>query len=150
MHGHPRASSQRCAVAIASFAQVVAGNGFDGLADEGLNQERLGFLFGKAPGAQIKQQAFVERAGGGAVTAGHVVGKDFQFRLVVGLGLVREQQRPRHHLGVGLLRVGLNDDAALKHRMSAIVDHRAEDLAAGAIRHRVIEEQAWCRRAGGR
>ena len=56
-------------------------------------------------------------------------------------GLVGQQQRPRHHLGVGLLRVGAHDDAALEHRMAAVVDHGAENLAAGAVRHRVIHEQ---------
>ena len=149
MHAHPRAASQRCAAEIAARAGV-AGDGLDGLADEGLDQQRLGFLLGKAARPQIEQQALVERAGGRAMAAGDVVGEDFQFRLVVGFGLVGQQQRPRHHLGVGLLRVRADDDVALEHRMAAVVDHRAEDLAAVAVRHRVIHEQRACRRAGGR
>ena len=37
--------------------------------------------------------------------------------------------------------MGPNDDAALEYRMPAVVDHGAEDLAAGAIRHRMIQKQ---------
>ena len=75
------------------------------------------------------------------MAAGDVVGEDFQLRLVVGLGLVGQQQRPRHHLGVGLLRIGTDDDAALEHRMGAVVDHGAEHFAAGAVRHRMVHQQ---------
>ena len=106
MHGHPRAASQRCAAAIASSRRSSLTIDFDGLADEGLDQQRLRFLLGKPARAQVEQQALVERAGGGAMAAGDVVGEDLELRLVVGLGLVGQQQRPRHHLGVGLLRVG--------------------------------------------
>ena len=74
------------------------------------------------------------------MAAGDVVGEDFQFRLVVGFGLIGQQQRPRHHLGVGFLGVGPNDDAALEHRMAAVIDHSAEDFTAGAVRHRMIEK----------
>ena len=56
------------------------------------------------------------------MAAGDVVGKDLQLRLVVGLRLVGEQERPCHHLGVGLLRVRPYDDAALEYRMGAVVD----------------------------
>ena len=55
---------------------------------------------------QIEFQLVVERAGGGAVAALHVVGKDLELRLVVGFGALGQKQRPRHHLGVGLLRAG--------------------------------------------
>ncbi len=70
----------------------------DRLADEGLDQQGLGLFVVDAARHQIKLQARIERAGGGAMAADHVVGEDFQFRLVVGFGLVRQQQRPRHHL----------------------------------------------------
>ena len=141
MHAHPRASSQRSPRGDRQIAQVVVDDGFDRLADEGLDQQRLRVLLRQAAGAQIEQQRFIQRAGGRAMAAGDVVGEDFQLRLAVGLGLVGQQQRPRHHLGVGLLRMRPHDDAALEHRMGAAVEHRAEHLAAGAMRHRVIEEQ---------
>ena len=64
---------------------------------------------------QIEQQILVERAGGRAVAALHVVGEDLQLRLVVGLGGLRQQQRVRRHPGVGLLRVRAHDDLALEH-----------------------------------
>ena len=62
-------------------------------------------VFGNAARHQIKFQILVERARGRAVAALHVVGKNFQFRLVVGLGVLRQQQRAHHHARVGLLRI---------------------------------------------
>ncbi len=73
--------------------------------------------------SQIKQQILVERAGGRAVAALHVVGEDLQLRLVVGFGVVRQQQRLRHHLGVGLLRARADDDLALEHAAALAVEH---------------------------
>ncbi len=122
-------------------AQPVVDDRFDRLADERLDQQRLRLLLRQAAGAQVEQQALVQRARGRAVTAGDVVGENLELRLVVGLGLVRQQQRAGHHLAVGLLRVGTDDDPALEHRMRAIVQHRAEHLAAGAVRHRVIDHK---------
>jgi hypothetical protein len=40
---------------------------------------------------------------------------------------------------------GTDDDAALENRMGTIVDYGAEDLAADAVRHGMVDEQAWCR-----
>ena len=96
---HPRADRESAlGRRYREFAKCVIGDLLDRLADEGLDQQRLGFLFGKPARAQVEQQAVVERAGGGAVSARHVVGEDFQLRLVVGLGLIRQQQRPRDKL----------------------------------------------------
>src|SRR5215211_8875828 len=58
----------------------------DGLADEGLDQQRLGLLRRNAACLEIKQQGLVERAGRRAMAALPIVGEDFQLRLVVGLG----------------------------------------------------------------
>ena len=113
----------------------------DRLADEGLDQQRFGFLLRNAARHQIELQAWIERAGGGAVAADHVVGEDFQLRLVVGFGLVRQQQRARHHLGVGLLRVRLDDDLALEHAVAFAVEHRLELLAALAAAGGVVDHQ---------
>ena len=79
----------------------------DRLADEGLRSAAPRLPSRNAARHQIEQQIVIERAGGRAMAADHVVGEDFELRLVVGLGLVRQQQRMRHHLGVGLLRVRL-------------------------------------------
>ena len=72
----------------------------------------------------------------------HVVGEDFQLRLVVGLGLLGQQQRPRHHLGVGLLRVLAHDDLALEHAAAFVVEHRAEQLAAFAAAGGMVDQQS--------
>jgi hypothetical protein len=73
------------------LAQSVIGNRLDGFPDERLDQQRLRFLLGKAARPQVEQQAFVESAGGGTVTAGDVVGENLQFGLVVGFRLVGQQ-----------------------------------------------------------
>ena len=75
------------------------------------------------------------------MAAQHVVGKDFQLRLVVGLRFVRQQQRARHHLGVGLLRVRLDDDLALEHAVAFAVEHRLEALAADAAAGGMVDDQ---------
>ena len=51
-----------------------------------LDQQRLGLRLRNAARHQIELELVVERAGGRAVAALHVVGKDLEFRLVVGLG----------------------------------------------------------------
>ena len=103
----------------------------DRFADEGLDQQRFGFLLVECRATSDRTcRSGSRRAGGGAVAADHVVGEDFQLRLVVGLGFVGEQQRVRHHLGVGLLRVRLDDDLALEHAVALVVEHRLELLAA--------------------
>ena len=123
------------------LAQAIIGDLLDGLTDEGLDQQRLGLLFGQAARLQVEQQAVIERAGGGAMAAGDVVGKDLELRLVVGFRFVGQQERPRHHLAVGLLRVGTHDDAALEHRMGAVIDHSAKDFPARAARHGMVHHQ---------
>ncbi len=75
------------------------------------------------------------------MAADHVVGEDFQLRLIVGFRFVRQQQRPRHHLGVGLLRVRLDHDLALEHAVALAVEHGAELLAALAGDAGVLDQQ---------
>ena len=111
------------------------------LADEGLDQQRLGFLGRNAARLEVEQQVLVEVARGGAVAALHVVGEDFELRLVVGLGGLRQQQRVRRHLGVGLLRLRPHDDLALEHAAALVVEHRLEHLAAGAVAGHVVGDQ---------
>ena len=64
-----------------------------------------------------------------------------KFRLVVGLGLLGQEQRPRHHLGVGLLRARPHDDAALEHAVRLVVEHRLEHFAALAAARDVVGNQ---------
>ena len=63
-----------------------------------------GFLFWDAARCEIEQEIIIQGAGRSAVSALHVVRKDFELRLVVGLGRVRKQERMRGHFGIGLLR----------------------------------------------
>ena len=132
-------SSQRLDGLDQRLAQAGMLDALDRLADEGLDQQRLGLRAGNAARAQIEQQVLVELAGGRAVAALHVVGEDFQLRLVVGLGLLGQHQRVRGHLGVGLLRARPHDDLALEHAAALVVEHGLEHLAALAADRRVID-----------
>ena len=116
------------------------GDLLDRFADEGLDQQSFGFLFVDAARHQIKFEARIERAGGGAVAADHIVGEYFQLRLVVGFSFVGEQQRTCHHLCVGLLRVLLDDDLALEHPVTLVVEHRPELLATFAMAGGVLDQ----------
>src|SRR5712691_4481981 len=88
----------------------------------------------------IEQKVRVERAGRGAVAALHVVGEDFQFGLVVGLGAIAQQERMRRHPGVGLLRPAEHDDLALKDAAAGAVERRFIEFAARAAGRRVIDD----------
>ena len=68
-------------------AQARVLDALDRLADEGLDQQRLGLLRRDAARHQVEQQILVELARGRAVAALHVVGENFELRLVVGLGV---------------------------------------------------------------
>src|SRR5947209_14171968 len=71
------------------LAQARVLDALDGLADKRLDEQRFGLCGRNAPRAEIEQQILIEVARRRAVTALHIVGKDFQFRLVVGLGFLR-------------------------------------------------------------
>ncbi len=113
----------------------------DRFAQKRLDQQRLGFRRRNAARHQIEFQLLVERAGGGAVTALHVVGENFKLRLVVGLRTLGQKQRLRHHLGVGLLRAVAHDDAALEHAVGLAVEHGLEHLAALAAARDVVGDE---------
>src|SRR5947209_20456522 len=71
------------------LAQAGVLDALDGFADKRLDEQRFGLWRRNAARAQIEQQVLIEVARRGTVTALHIVGEDFQFRLVVGLGLLR-------------------------------------------------------------
>src|SRR4029078_12163890 len=110
------------------IAQPSMLNAFHRFADEGLDQERLGFFLGNSPRFEVKQETFVEAACGSAVAALDVVSEDLQLRLVVRLCSIRKQQRVRGHLGFRLLRAGTHDDPALKHGAGIAIEHSCVTL----------------------
>ncbi len=105
--------------------------------DEAAHQHALGLGLRNAAAHQVEHRLFVERAGGRAVPAYHVVGEDFELGLGIDLRLVRQHQSLHHQLGVGLLRVARDDDLALEHRCRAAARNLLEQRLAGAARHRV-------------
>src|SRR4051812_35579594 len=102
----------------------------DGVTNESLDQQRLRLRLRNATCTQIEQQVFVKIAGRGAVAALHVVGVDLELGLVVDFSLFRKHQRVRAHLGVGLLRAGLDDDLALENSAALVIKNGLEYLAA--------------------
>ena len=90
--------------------------------------------------AQIEERVFLDLADGRAVRALHVVGVDFELRLGVDLRRVGKQQVAIGLLGVGLLRVLVHDDAAVKDAVRAVIENAVVKLAAGAVRAGVLDQ----------
>ena len=121
------------------------------LGGKGMEQQVAGLVARQAARLQVEQRVFVELADGGAVGALHVVGEDLELRVGVDLRVVREQQRPIGLLGVGLLRVGTHEDAAVEHRLRLAGQDALVELVAGAVRRGVVDrgvvvDELRCRR----
>ena len=109
--------------------------------DEALDQHGARLVQRDAARAQVEQQVRVDLGRGGAMAADHVVGIDLELGLGVELRLLRQHERLRHLLAVGLLRVGAHDHLALEDAARAVGQHALEQLAALAARHRMIDDQ---------
>ena len=98
-----------------------------------------------AAGTQVKKGILVDLANGGAVRAFHIVGKYLKLWLGVDLRIVREKQVAVCLLRVRLLRVLVNDNAAMKDAVRPVGQNAVVKLPAAAIRsgmlykHVVIE-----------
>src|SRR4029077_11480419 len=77
----------------------------------------------------------------------HIVGENLELRLVVHRGVLRKEERRRHHLAVGLLCVRAHDDLALEDAIRALVDRRLEELAALTAGHRMVDDERHIRMA---
>src|SRR5579871_2639392 len=67
----------------------------DGIGKEGLDEQALGFRARYAAREKVEEHCRVDLAGGGAVAALDVIGKDLELGLGSELGGVGEQERPR-------------------------------------------------------
>src|SRR5512135_1685778 len=123
------------------LAQILVLDALERLADKGLDQQCPGLILGDAAGLEIEQQLLVDLTRGRAMAADHVVGENLKLGFRVELRRLREQQRLRHLLAVGLLRIGRDDDLALENTARLAVENRLEQLAAGATRHGMLDEQ---------
>ena len=88
---------------------------------------------------QVEQMVVVDLGDGRAMAALHVVGEDFQLRLGRELAIVRQQQRVAGHLGVGLLRVLVDVDAALEDAARLAGHDVADHFRRAGVRHGVVE-----------
>src|ERR1035438_3250576 len=98
-----------------SFQRIFQGLNFDAIDDvlrEGVGQQAARILFADAARPQVEHGFGIQLADGGAVRAAHVVGENLQFGLGIDHRLVGQHQVLVGLLGVGLLRVLADDDAA--------------------------------------
>ena len=102
----------------------------------------------QTPRAQVEDRVVVHLADGRAVRALDVVGEDLELRVGVDLGILGQEQRLVRLLGVGLLRVGPDDDLAVEDGAGAVRQDALVDLAAAAVRLRVIDRRVIVDEAG--
>ena len=112
----------------------------EALAGEGEEQELARGHLVDAAGAQVEQRVLLDLADGGAVRALHVVGVDLQLRLGVDLRVVGKQQVAVGLLGVGLLRVLVHDDAAVKDAVRLAIENPVVELPAAAVRAGMLHQ----------
>ncbi len=103
------------------FLDALMGDQVEGFADEGGDEQRLGFGGRDAARHQIEEMVMVQVARGGAMAADHVIGEDFKLGLGIEFGGFRQQERVAGLLAIGFLRVLPDDDLALEN--SPGVDH---------------------------
>ena len=90
---------------------------------------------------EVEERGPVELADGGAMRAFDVVGEDFELGLGVDRRGAGEQQALQRLLAVGLLRVAGDLDPGGDRAGRLVVGDRAPDLAAGAVRRGVAEDE---------
>ena len=72
----------------------------------------------------------------------HIIGKDFEFRLIVHRRTIVQQDRAAHHLAIGFLRMRTDNDFALENAGRLIIQHMGEMLATDAFGNRVVDHQS--------
>ena len=90
---------------------------------------------------QVEHRLFIQLPHRRAVRALHVVRENLELRVRVDRRVVREQQGAVGLLGVGLLRVDADDDAAVEHGLRLAGQDALVQLVAGAMRHGVVERR---------
>ena len=93
----------------------------------------------ESPGSQIKDRVVIHLADRRPVGALHVVGINLELRLRVRRRIVAEQQVFVGLLGVGFLRAGLHEDAAVKDTARLVIKYAVEIFVAVAVRCGVLD-----------
>ena len=94
----------------------------DDVVGEAVGQKLRRSLLVHCAASQVEELVFVELADGGAVCALDVVGEDFELRLRVNGGVLREKQVAVGLLRICLLRARTHVDLAVEHRARAVVN----------------------------
>src|SRR5579883_1774592 len=127
----------RCLRVSAHGAVLDAVKAFTG---KGLQEKTARFCFCDAARLQIEDRILFHLTDGGAVRTLYVVGVDFKLRLGVNLRVIAEQQVPVGLLGVGLLRIFVDDDTPVEDTVRLLVENAVVKLTAGAVRFRVLDQ----------
>ena len=106
---------------------------------EGVGEQAPRRLDADAARAQVEDRVLVELADGRAVRAAHVVGEDLELGIGVDQRLRGEQQVAAGLLGVGLLRLRVDVDAAVEDAARALVEHALEQLVARGVGLGVVD-----------
>ena len=91
-------------------------------------------VFVNSARAQVEERFFVDLPNRCSMRALHVVGVDLQLGLGVDLRVVGEEQVAVGLFRVGLLRIFVHDDPAMKDAMRMVVENSVVELAAAAMR----------------
>src|SRR3954447_2934292 len=106
---------------------------------EGVGQQTASVTLVDAARLHVEQRLGVELADGGAVGAFDVVGPDLKLGLGVDDGLVGQHEVLVGLLGVGLLRILANNDAAVEDRGCLAVQNALVQLVAVGVRLGVVD-----------
>src|SRR5262249_48229265 len=123
-------SQQHLLQALADRFNLDAANNVVG---EGKGQKSPGRFQANATRAQIEQSLIGKLADGGSVRALDVVGVDFELRLGVDLGIVRQEQCFVGLLGIGLLSVLRHANLAVEYASGLPIKHALVELVARAM-----------------
>src|SRR5579871_4731645 len=97
---------------------------------ERAEQKLARFRLGNTARTKVEQSVLFDLANGRAMGALHVVGVDLKLRFRVDLRIIGKQKVPVGLLGVSVLRVLVDNDAAMKHAASMLVEDAVIELPA--------------------
>src|ERR1051326_9586857 len=122
------------------ISQVRNLDAVDDILGERVDQEAARLVLADAAGPQIEERLGVQLADGGAVGAAHVVGENLQLGFGIDDRVVGEDQVLVGLLGIGLLGVLADNDAAVENRVGFAVQNPLVEFVAGAVRLGMIDD----------
>ena len=122
---------------VANWAILHARNAFPGKSTQ---QKISRQYFVDSARAQIEECFLIDLPDGCAVGALHIVGVDLQLGLGINLRVIGEEQVAVGLLGIGFLRIFVNDDSAVKNTVRVVIEDAVIELAAIAVRAGMLDQ----------